>query len=211
MMLQLRVMAPIYELVPGAAFIQFPWRLLAILGPAAIAITYWALGKVMDTGRARAAAGLCTVMTLHYGGAFVPIDYDRIDLEGTAQPVMFSLFGEYLPASRDSVRPPSLATVRVAQRSAGCDVTELGPIEEGRPRHFEASCASNAAIPLPIFSHPLHRVLIEPAGVTISCSAGPGGPSLAGLCWVTLLGGTTAVEVVPPDFQSVVRSMLPGR
>jgi hypothetical protein len=171
-----------------------------------IAVAYWTLARALDERRARVVAGICTVATVLYGGAFVPIQYERIELEATAAPVFFSLLGEYLPATLDSDRPPSTARVQAAQRSAGCEVSEAGPIREGRPRRFDVSCTSEATVPLPLFSHPLHRVVQAPPGPDDRCDAEPDGGALTSLCWVTVAAGSTTVEVDPPGFWSMIRS-----
>jgi apolipoprotein N-acyltransferase len=53
---QLAQMAWVYELVPGLAFLPFPWRLLALIVPAAIAGAFRLVGEIMQHNRRIATA-----------------------------------------------------------------------------------------------------------------------------------------------------------
>jgi hypothetical protein len=153
LVLQLGKMGWVYEIVPGLVLLQFPWRLLALIVPAAIAGTFGLLGEIMQYNRRLAATvGLgCAVITIALSGALRQFPH-RIFYTGRL-PQGWMEQPEYLPriddlGSADTVRmliewshlPPTPCVVEA----------EMPIFFESLSRTYDVSCPEAGIVRLPV-------------------------------------------------------------
>lgn len=205
LLLQLPSSEPFYLRVPGAAFIQFPWRLLAILTPCLIALAFALADRAFD-GEARLVVIACAATwALAGSGAFVPL----VDPRATLDPpdlttAHFSGYREYEPVTAPPVA--DLRTAIEAQWTAeGCMVSGRDLSLEQVVVAFDVTCQRPTTIPLPIFASPLHRVRVSAFSRTQTCAAVPQAPDA---CGALVPAGTSRVEVHLPTWRGVPGALV---
>lgn len=216
LVLQSPISAPFYAHFPGAEFIQFPWRLLAVITPVVIAIGLYLAGKAFPPRLTGAVLGVYLVIMVIICGAFAPIKYERLpQLDLLLTRVQFSVFGElgeYVPKAVP-LPPPTRESVWAGAEASGCNMdhgqTVSGQaINEVERTQFRIGCAKPALVALPIFASRLHSVKVfHPDGTSrpSTCEAVPGFP---GLCGVGVPAGQSQVQIEMPSYQSVVRWLI---
>ena len=199
--LQLPWSAPFYEWLPGAAFIQFPWRLLAVVTPALIiAAVYLADQLLPPAGRHFLLGGAFMSMVLGCG-AFVSLRDGRIQLAAPAGGVTFSGFREYEPkVAAPVVQLQNGIAARWAD--AGCAYTRLDHNEVPTVR-FATSCRAATVLPLPIYATPMHSVRTPDRGRGEPCLPME---DLPGVCGAAVPASTSMVSVDLPNLRAFGRS-----
>ena len=170
---------PFYEMVPGAAYIQFPWRLLAILTPLLIALSLglasWHSNLITNfviVGAVLSMIVLC--------GAWASQSYPNISTQSTSfNNGLFGFNGSYIPKVVPIQRgePHVIANLpdedrmlltnihtQVANQLLVQNCTLLqaqGNLLESLTRHYQLSCQEPGLVPLPLFMSSWHRILIE--------------------------------------------------
>ena len=188
-----------YESVPGASYIQFPWRLLALATPIAIAVAVVLSGRAF-AARANLLVGLTLAWSLVICGAFAPIQYGSLPrLTDDVRDWVLSRNGEYVPvAATPEERRLNRAAVLEQVAEKGCTfLDESGDIEPLTLR-YRLRCRSSAVAALPIFRSSFHRVVH--GGTTTDCATVQGMPSL---CAIAVQPGENLVEVRVPTLASV--------
>ena len=150
--------APFYQLVPGAAFIQFPWRLLALITPSLIVVALYLADKALPPDWKTFVLGGATAWMLVSCGAFVPVRDPRIPLEPRLAGMTFSGFREYEP---QQAAPLAEIQTKLTARwnEAGCSyVNSNTNNDEVLSVQLHTSCGRAAVLPLPLYASPLHRV-----------------------------------------------------
>lgn len=199
LLLQTAWAIPFYRHVPVMGFIQFPWRLLAIVTPVLIALGLLLLGSLPRRWRQPGLAAALTVMVLD-SGAFARITYPSLPLPDQNLPALrFSAFGEYVPRDHDSLAPPPAEAVHAAMAGEGCRVQATASPAETLVRRFRVDCQARALVTLPLFASPYHRVFIN--GQTRPCARREDYPAL---CAVDLPPGETWIEVHMPSLGGMV-------
>lgn len=151
---------PFYQRMPGAAFIQFPWRLLGVLTPALIALSLgvWQLQPL------RKADPALLVFLLAMGwlcGAWSPINYGQTPAyKPELRHFRFGAFGEYIPATAGTEPPAERYAATL--KEVGCSVEVLSPKSEVLVQNFRVRCASDTTVALPVFASPLHQLSVKP-------------------------------------------------
>ncbi|MEI6561045.1 MAG: hypothetical protein WCO68_03055 [Verrucomicrobiota bacterium] len=197
-LLQTRLSAPFYNHVPGAAYLQFPWRLLGLLAPVVIATgLYFAEKSATLWGRAGGVAWCTFAMVLLCGG-LSPLLYGNLPLEtcidSPLENVCFSQFDEYVP--KTAPLPPTTAEALVnAAQAKGCSITYQKQNEEVRRVVFDVNSTAPVSIDLPLYVSPLHVVKVRHEDGTLLRQTTPA----AGLCTVEVPEGKSRVEVEMPD------------
>jgi hypothetical protein len=165
--------APIYAAVPGFDYIQFPWRLLAIITPLAVLLLGWLIVSVdrvaPATGRWLAFACLAGSAALSpawrtEGVAFIPDSEVERPLEPNPELVMLS-GGEYLPLlglSDLPTVPHRLAYLhwlqaRYPAANPRCQVQVERAHAEQLTRFFAVRCGDRADVVLPLIASGLER------------------------------------------------------
>jgi hypothetical protein len=201
-LLQTPIAVPVYELIPGGAFIQFPWRLLAIMTPALIvAAVYLADAALAGTARPF-SLGAATAWMLVLCLAFAPMRIKRVPIEPPPMArVDFSWFREYEPKAAYSLRT---LTVIISSRwaEAGCSYTVDSGADEVPEVRLGVECARSAMLPLPLFASPLHTVHVSSYARTHRCMSLPG---FEGICSAVVPAGYSTVSVKLPSMASLPR------
>ena len=139
LVLQFPIAAPIYELVPGAAFIQFPWRLLGIVTPALIVAAVYLTDTVLPGDARTFSLGAAVAWMLVSCIAFAPMALKRIPVDPPPTTrVAFSFPGlrEYEPTAARSPRS-LVAMIPVRWKEAGCSYHDTSGTDEVSEARFD--------------------------------------------------------------------------
>lgn len=205
--LQTPVSAPFYARFPGAEFIQFPWRLLAVITPIVIALGLYLAEKTFPPRLAGAVLGLYLVAMVVLCGAFAPIRYERLPTQASLAGVQFSAFGEYAPKAA-SLPVPTKENIRANAEAASCRMDHAQASGEVERMQFHLRCTKPALLALPVFASRLHgSVVFHPDGTSTrgTCKAAPG---FAGLCGVAVPAGQSRVQIDMPSYRSLARWLI---
>lgn len=203
LLLQSAWTAPVYHWIPGALFIQFPWRLLAIITPALIAYALTIADRALAGDVRIFSLGAVAAWMIAGSGVFVPIQDPRLPLaQVTLAGASFSGFREYEP----SQAPPRAQLVTAIQdhwTAAQCVIERIDrPEDESGAIAWRTHCARPTTLPLPIYASPLHRVRTDRFERAGRCENVPDVPTV---CGVTVAGGDTLVTVKLPSFGTLLR------
>jgi hypothetical protein len=208
----------LYNLVPGAEFIQFPWRLSALSSVVLLILVFIGLRHL------RTLALLIAVLTILPSGTWQRVNYysypDRLETRNSRSLSNYSLslFGEYLPADGSLLKPDPASSavfsewkpkidefIQATNSKAGCALARVTPIGESRKVSFSATCEKSSIVMLPIFTTSAHSISTSPNGVSTSCLIDG---SYQSLCMVDLPKGSSEVTVHMPTFFSVLSRLL---
>lgn len=208
----------LYNLVPGAEFIQFPWRLSALSSVVLLILVFIGLRHL------RTLALLIAVLTILPSGTWQRVNYysypDRLETRNSRSLSNYSLslFGEYLPADGSLLKPDPASSavfsewkpkidefIQATNSKAGCALARMTPIGESRKVSFSATCDKSSIVMLPIFTTSAHSISTSPNGVSTSCLIDG---SYQSLCMVDLPKGSSEVTVHMPTFFSVLSRLL---
>jgi len=191
-----------YNHFPGAAYIQFPWRLLGLLGPIVIALGLYFAEKSAAFWNFNNGVVFCTLLMVVLCGGFSPMLYGNLPLEHSIDRplewVCFSHDNEYTPKGVP-LPPPSDESIVSEAKAKGCAITYEEPEEETRLRVFLTDSAAAASIQLPIYVSPLHIVRVFNGEGTLVQQTTLGKSPTAGICSVEVPQGKARVEVEMPD------------
>lgn len=205
LVLQMPVSAPMYELVPGAAFIQFPWRLLAIITPVLIIAAVYLADAVLPRDARAFGLGAAAAWMMVSCIAFAPMRMTRIPIDPPPMThVSFSFPGlrEYEPTVARSL-PTLVLIIRNHWAAAGCSYdVESGPDEVGAVRLGVLCARGGAMLPLPLYASPLHTVRVSSYARTYRCLSLP---EFAGICSAVVPAGSSVVSVTLPSMVSLVQ------
>ena len=199
--LQLPMSSAVYEAIPGAVFIQFPWRLLAIVTPALVIAAVYLADALRGDARAFVLGGGAVWMLVSCI-AFAPMNVKRISIEPPPLTrVDFSWAREYQPIQAQSLRSLSI-TVPRWWSAAGCSYRQESAADEVHEVRLAVECVRAAMLPLPLYSSPLHTVEVSSYGRTQRCLTLP---DFAGICSTIVPAGGSTVVVKLPSVASVPR------
>jgi len=195
-----------YTYVPGAVFIQFPWRLLALLTPALIATSYIVADRMLPHDARLLAIAASTAWMIAGSGAFVAVVDPWLSIDPVKLAGNFSGFREYEPA--DAPSPAELQS-RIAGRwqAEGCSVIRQTPGEEVLVDRFNVECGRSGVLPLPVYASRFHQVGVSTFDRSQPCLAVPGIPTV---CGVTVPAGISVVSVHLPTLPGVLAHAWPG-
>ena len=197
-----------YDYVPGAVFIQFPWRLLALLTPALIAAAFVSADRTLPHDLRLLAISASAAWMIAGSGAFVAVVDPWVPIDPVKLAGNFSGFREYEP-----IDAPPLADLqsRIAARwqAEGCSVIRQTPGEEVVVDRFNVECARAGVLPLPVYASRFHDVEVSTFARSQPCLAVPDIPAV---CGATLPAGISVVSVHMPTLARVLaRAMGDGR
>ena len=207
-----------YNIIPGAEFIQFPWRLSALSSVTLLILVFIGL-KNMKT-----IALMVAVLTILVSGTWQRVNYysypDRLETQNSRSlsGYSLSLFGEYLPAEGSILTPDPTSSavfsewkpkiddfIQTVNSEAQCSLKRMTPIGESRLVSFTATCDQPSLVALPVFATSVHSVSASRAGIDRDCIIERDSQSL---CVVKLPEGITEVTVHMPTFLSVISRLL---
>lgn len=204
LLLQTTWAIPFYRHVPGAAFIQFPWRLLAVLTPSLIALALYPWQRINTTWSA-IGPGACVVAALTLCGAWASLMYGNTPHEKAAQgEFRFGAFGEYIPAQAGIEPPYRFESVQALLAAEGCQLRSpaTASASESLETAYELDCSKPGTYALPLFGSPLHQLWVtskENGTTHEGCAVAAQTP---GLCAVTLTKpGVYRILVQMPTFR----------
>jgi hypothetical protein len=207
-----------YNLIPGAEFIQFPWRLSALSSVMLLIVVFIGLKNV------KTLAVCVAALTILVSGTWQRLDYysypDRLEVQNsrTLAHYSLSLFGEYLPAQGSILTPDPTSSavfsewkpkidefIQAANLDAQCVVKRTSPIAELRLVTFTSTCDRAELVTLPIFATSAHSISASRAGINTDCIIERNNQSL---CVVKVPAGVTDLTVHMPTFRSVISRLL---
>lgn len=199
--LQMPIAKVFYDNFFAASFIQFPWRLLAIITPIMIILALFLLEKSFSVKTSQTLILLCLANMILFCGSFVKLNYGRF-LAYNSLPeyevVSFNAFGEYVPRELESKRTPSFEKIIKNNLLLGCKTISHQVSDEVKNVSFDFDCKNSAQITLPIFISKFHKM--SSADEEIFCEESK---YLKGLCDIKLPQGASAVQVEMPNFFSL--------
>jgi hypothetical protein len=198
--LQLRAAAPFYEWMPGAAFIQFPWRLLALITPSLIVAAVYIADKALPTDVRNFVLGGAAAWMVVACGAFAPLSDPRIPLEPQLAGVSFSGFREYEPRS---AAPLAEIREKLSARwaEAACTYNYLDTGNDEVPSvRLQTSCGRAAELPLPLYASALHVVTSSTHQRSQPCLLLPEFPTV---CGAIIPAGDSTVSIKLPTVASL--------
>lgn len=195
-LLQFKFTLPFYEHIPGAEYVQFPWRLLSLVTPVLIVFAL-SLGTFPEFKNARAfenySALVVLGLMLFSCGAYAPILVAPLNKELNPPAIRnsFSYYGEYVrvDSKKESVNNPY------------CYIEKQEDIDEDLHVNYSADCEYQSIVVLEINRSPLH--LIEINGEYKLCGRFEEYPAL---CALSLPKGETNFIVHIPTFFTVPRA-----
>jgi hypothetical protein len=200
--LQLPITAAIYEVLPGGAFIQFPWRLLAFLTPALIIAAVYLADAALPGDARPFALGAAAVWMLVSCIAFAPMRMRRVPIDPPPMArVDFSYFREYEPKTARSLRT-LVKIIGEHWAGSGCSYRIESGADEVPEVRFDVDCVRSAVLPLPLYASPLHMVYNSSYPRGLRCIALP---DFAGVCGTIVPAGYNTVSVKLPSMAA-----LPG-
>ncbi len=208
----------LYEIIPGAKYIQFPWRLLAL------ASTLFVLLAFIGLQKSKVAVFVVALSTILLSGIWQRVDYynypDRLEDRNsrTLSDYSLSLFGEYLPANASLLEPDRSSSAVFSEwksqidtflitfnNSKNCRVKRVSPVAELESIEFTVRCVQDSVVLLPVFATDAHATKSTIRGFQKSCSVKKRYQSL---CAVFVPGGITSVEVRIPSITQILSNMF---
>ncbi|MFO1084074.1 MAG: hypothetical protein U1E21_05905 [Reyranellaceae bacterium] len=180
---------PFYRHFPGAAYLQFPWRLLAVITPILIVVSLW-LWQRQPAAVALPCVTGALVASLMLSGVWYSTPYDEKRSTLQLAGLRFGWFDEYVPAKADTEIRYTANRVAKILEQAGCNLRSLPATKnetgEDVERDYVLSCDRPGTYPLPLFGSSLHVVQVSGLGEVTApgrCSVAAEAPPL---CAVTL-------------------------
>jgi len=207
-----------YNAIPGAGFIQFPWRLSALSSVVLLILVFIGLKQY------KRLAVVIAVLTIMISGTWQRVNYysypDRLETQNsrTLSDYSLSLFGEYLPAEGPLLEPDPASSavfsewkplidefIQNANAEAQCSLKRVASIGESRLVSFSVTCDQPSLVILPVFATSAHSISSTRAGISHECIIERDSQSF---CVVELPSGLTEVTVHMPTFLSVISRLL---
>ena len=202
--LQTKLSTPIYKYLPGASYLQFPWRLEALLVPILIAGCIAVFTQYLPRGINFLVVSIALCM-LVVAGSFSDIRYERITYQpADSNNLQFSAFNEYVPVSARNFSQQSLKEIELLNTQTGCSVQTSQREEESLKRLYTVQCAHDALVVMPEFSSVAHRVQVD-SKAKVRCMENTKNPSL---CVVRVAAGQHNIYIHYPTLWSVLRSLI---
>jgi hypothetical protein len=206
--LQLPVSVSFYQWMPGAAYLQFPWRLLALITPCLIVSAIVLADSALPADGRLFGLGLVAAWMVVGSGAFAPLQDPRIAIDPPLlTAISFSSpYREYEPRTA----PPIAETeARLAARwsETGCSYDRAGGDQETTTVRFTTTCGRTATLPLPLYASRLHLVSMPNSGNQPCMSL----PEFPDLCGAVIPAGDGLLSVALPRMASLIAGWWPQR
>ena len=192
--LQLSMTLPFYDYFPGAAYIQFPWRLLSLVTPVLIVLCLFLISFPSFKPVPMASNSLSVIalgFMIFFCGAYPKIQYGMLSTLEPKLKVHFSYTGEFKPVSdtregiRDLVNPK-------------CTVTRHPSPPEWLDVVISVDCSEDTEVILPIYQSPAH--ILEVGEKYELCQTNAEFPAL---CAVSVRAGKPDILVRMPTMGRV--------
>ena len=218
LLLQLPLAAPFYSYFPGAAFIQFPWRLLALLTPCLVLLAFVAANQAWE--KSWPALAITLLVSMAQSGALAGLNYQRFSPADMAQARThletatgtFSAFGEYVDKQLPLALVSTVAAVKtdapLRQAIAtwldkrGCTVDMTAQAGEWQTAELLVNCKAAGPVVLPLLTSPYWTLTANNADLHCQSTN-----KLPGLCAVQVTAGQTRIAARPPTLWSILQSL----
>jgi hypothetical protein len=203
MFLQLPASAPFYRWMPGAGFLQFPWRLLALLTPALIVAAVFLADRNLPADARLFVLGCAAAWMVAGSGAFVPLQDPRFAID-PPQMTAISFSSPYREYEPRTAPPLEELRTRLAARwaEAGCTYDRVEADQEVMEVRFRTTCGRSAVLPLPLYASALHVVRTPNNSRYQPCQQVP---EFLDLCGAAIPAGEGAVSVELPTMRALLR------
>jgi hypothetical protein len=197
-----------YTAFPMANYIQFPWRLMAVITPTCIFLPVIVIGKIQSVGHFRNGCFFvvsCFALWMFaYNGSFSPIVHSHFPTKdfryySSIQELSFSVFQEYVPTSFNGDLRNLYSNVLNSMGNEECTVKTKEPRTESVSRKYIVSCRNKNTVVLPEFSSRFHKLKINHSSDK-KCEARHDFPAL---CAITVNMGENEIEVFYPHLGSI--------
>jgi len=201
-LLQLPLSAFFYNHFPGAAFLQFPWRLLGILTPLLIIISTTLIERVFIT-RSGTILGLYGLMMMVSAGSFAPLTYGRLgsvfyEIEQNSMVIATM----YIPTIAQGKKySPEKLSFAASERNC----TIKNKPEESNVVLLEIYCQNETELPLPIYSSPFHTFSLKSISYDIDQSTCRSLKEFPGLCVINAPTGQSLVSINIPTILTMIK------
>lgn len=202
-LLQTRIAIPFYRHFPGASFIQFPWRLLAIITPVLITLLATTLSAAAPSRAGLLMMAVAAAMLVS-NGAEKPINKWRSIDNLDYQSVSFSGLKEYVPLSADNYRESVRQEVGAQIEARGCSIENSSGVDKETARSYLVQCGSPTIIPLPEVSSAADTVTIN-GGSPQRCASESG---FSDLCAAKVKRGESMITVHLPTMSSLIMETI---
>ena len=197
--------AVFYKNFPGAGYIQFPWRLLAIITPVLIALAL----ALLDRARGpKSIVVAFVVLNILASGFWKPIRYDEMEPVDGLGGLQFSAFGEYVPVAAREGRWTS-SSISEHVNASGCDFNVVRPDpNEILSTRYLLRCDTDAVVPLPHYDSGQHTVSVHDrrSGERISWSRCAASSDFPGLCALRVTAGDYRVDLHHPTVGRLIKA-----
>lgn len=204
--LQTTLSAWFYLYFPGAKYIQFPWRLLAIITPISIVLALACISNLKNSKNFIVFS--FGVLSIAVSGIWAPITYGELGTGIDLKNVRFSAFGEYVPiGALDSVQ----AKESILRDQNGCDLRLVDAEDpEQLSTVYLVECNESRLIALPHYDSGWHLINVYDKNNLIvtsktRCNSIDRYP---GLCAITIKQGKYLVELRHPTVGRVLYLIL---
>ena len=202
-LLQLPWSAPFYDHVPGAQYLQFPWRLLGVITPALIAVSFTLADLTLPTDKRLLAFGACAGWMVAGSIALVPLADGRVPVDPASMTtVSFSGFREYEPRNAPPLKD-LITAISTRWTQVGCEVHREDEDDEVLVVRFQATCQRATVLPLPLYASRLHRVRVSGFDRSQPCVSTP---DLPDICSATVAAGSHVIDVEMPTVRAAVQA-----
>lgn len=203
MMLQLRPLMGVFEVVPGFAFLQFSWRLLALVTPAIVGIAFGTAGSLTHF-KGWLANGIAVGMTLGTiatSGVFRNHDPEMISTaEANAlSPPDLILYNEYIPKMQ-GLDATAARAVMIGWRDSGtapCAFATTGR-NARQELTYRIDCPTATSLRLPIFAAGVQTIRLPHD--TALLAENPAEPRLG----LRVAAGVTPIAIASPTFIDIL-------
>lgn len=197
-----------YNEFPMANYIQFPWRLMAVITPTCIFLPLIVIGKIQSAGYFRngcfVVASCFALWMFASSGSFSPIVHSHFPTKDfkyytSIQGLNFSVFQEYVPISFTGDLGNLYFNVLSSMGNEECAIKTKEPRIESVSRKYIVSCSNKNTVVLPEFSSRFHKLKINHS-LEKRCEARHDFPAL---CAITVNPGESEIEVFYPKLGSI--------
>ena len=191
-----------YEIFPGGKYIQFPWRLLAIITPLSIALAFVSWG---NNSFKKTITATVVIASFALSGFWVPLRYGEVTAEiNNLDKLVFSFFGEYVPVAAPDdgyqldMIYKSISNIGCELEKSSMDFFSGKALQEVLIDRYRIKCTSDVIVPLPFYASRFHRIEIcclNSVSVVENCQSHQKYP---GLCALNVAAGDHDFKVFYP-------------
>ncbi len=209
MFLQTKYALFFYDKFPGATYIQFPWRLLALATPLLIIIACFFTSKVFKGKTLNLLLSIALAFMFIKCGCFAPIEYAQIvdDTKISLDHICFSAFGEYQPKS-SKIDINTKNKIEKYIEESGCSLQIKNTKHEELKKKYTLLCKRDTYIPLPLVKSKFYDIKMTTKNNSITKAQCNLTYNFPGICTIPVHRGKNIVTVSLPSLTQVLSKSL---